>query len=46
MAAPARLVAPRMPAQVIATPATSAIGMTAGDATAHAGGKPAGRMIR
>ena len=33
MTAPARLVAPRMPAQVIATPATSAIGMTAGDAS-------------
>ena len=34
MAAPALLVAPRAPAPVIATPATSAIDMTADDASA------------
>ena len=33
MAAPVFLVTPRTPAPVIATPATSAIGMTAGDAS-------------
>ena len=48
MAAPALLVAPRMPAPAIATPATSAVDMIAGDVSTPPtpGGKPAGRMIR